>query len=166
MTSTLNRRSAPPFSRFFSEQSPAVAGFLRGMLGHHDAEECLQETFIAALRAYDRFDGNNPRAWVLAIARHKAIDSRRAGARRPQPSAEAEALVTSRDPDPGLDGEIWAEVSALPEKQRAALVLRYALDLPYREIGAVLGCSEPAARRSAHDGISKLRDRREQEEVA
>ena len=48
------------------------------MLGHHEAEECLQETFIAALRAYDRFDGEDPRAWVLTIARRKAIDSRRA----------------------------------------------------------------------------------------
>jgi len=165
MTSTLNRSIRPlPFSRFFAEQSPAVASFLRGMLGYHEAEECLQETFIAALRAYDRFDGNDPRAWVLAIARRKAIDSHRAGRRRPQPSDEADALAAT--PDPGLDAEIWAEVSALPEKQRAALLLRYALDLRYREIGAVLGCSEPAARRSAHEGISKLRNRREQKEVA
>ncbi len=167
MTSTLNRSSRPlPFSRFFAEQSPAVARFLRGMLGHHEAEECLQETFIAALRAYDRFDGEDPRAWVLAIARRKAIDSHRAGQRRPQPSDEADALAAIADPDPGLDAEIWAEVAALPEKQRAALLLRYALDLRYREIGAVLDCSEPAARRSAHEGISKLRRRREQEEVA
>jgi RNA polymerase sigma factor (sigma-70 family) len=167
MTPTLRRSSLPlPFSRFFAEQSPAVAGFLRGMLDHHEAEECLQETFIAALRAYDRFDGENPRAWVLAIARSKAIDGHRAGRRRPQPSDGADQLAATPDPGSGLDSEIWAEVTALPEKQRAALVLRYALDLRYREIGVVLGCSEPAARRSAHEGISKLRQTREQEEVA
>jgi RNA polymerase sigma factor (sigma-70 family) len=48
-------------------------------------------------------------------------------------------------------------VAALPEKQRSALVLRYGLDLAHREIGAVLGCSEAAARRSVHEGIAKLR---------
>ena len=62
-----------------------------------------------------------------------------------------------------LSDEIWAEVAGLPDKQRAALVLRYALDLPHREIGAVLDCSEAAARRSLHEGISKLRESRAEE---
>jgi RNA polymerase sigma factor (sigma-70 family) len=153
-----------PFQRFVDEHAAAVAGFLRGMLGPHDAEECLQETFIAALRAYDRFDGRNPRAWVLAIARRKAIDLHRASARRPTPTADADQLAAAPSRD-RLDGAIWAEVEQLPEKQRAALVLRYALDLRHREIGAVLGCSEAAARRSVHEGIAKLR-RARLEEVA
>ena len=153
-----------PFQRFVDEQATAVAGFLRGLLGPDDADECLQETFIAALRAYDRFDGRNPRAWVLAIARRKAIDFHRARARRPAPTAETDGLA---DPAPAetLDAAIWTEVAALPDKQRAALVLRYALDLRHREIGAVLGCSEAAARRSVHEGIAKLR-RSRVEEVA
>lgn len=151
-----------PFQRFVDEQAAAVAAFLRGLLGPHDAEECLQETFIAALRAYDDFDGRNPRAWVLAIARRKAIDLRRASARRPAPTADAERLAVAPAPD-RLDAAIWAEVEELPEKQRAALVLRYALDLRHREIGAVLGCSEAAARRSVHEGIAKLRNGRVEE---
>ena len=152
-----------PFQRFFEEQAPSVARFLTGMLGHHDAEECLQETFIAALGAYDRFDGRHPRAWVLAIARRKAIDAHRSRGRRPRPSAEVEpAEGPASDPGP-LAGEIWAEVAALPDKQRAALVLRYALDMPHREIGAVLDCSEAAARRNVHEGVAKLRSTRKQE---
>jgi RNA polymerase sigma factor (sigma-70 family) len=156
----MSQSQAIPFSRFVTEHSAAVAGFLRGMVAYHDAEECLQETFLAALRAYDSFDGSNPRAWVLTIARNKAIDSERARGRRPDLLAETEQLLASPPPDEGLDAEIWLEVAALPEKQRVALVLRYGLDLRYREIGAVLACSEAAARRSAHEGISKLRDRR------
>ena len=152
-----------PFSSFFAEHSPAVAGFLRGMLGHHEAEECLQEAFIAALRAYDRFDGENPRAWVLAIARRKAIDADRARQRRPLPSPEADSVEAPAADGAALDAEVWTEVAALPERQRATLVLRYALDLRYREIGFVLGCSEEAARRNAHEGISKLRQTRIQE---
>jgi RNA polymerase sigma factor (sigma-70 family) len=154
-----------PFQRFVDEQAPRVASFLRGMLGPQDAEDCLQETFIAALRAYEeRFDGRNPRAWVLAIARRKAIDFQRASARRPEPTEHADRLA-AEPPRDRLDGEIWSEVERLPEKQRAALVLRYALDLRHREIGAVLGCSEAAARRSVHEGIAKLR-RGRVEEVA
>jgi RNA polymerase sigma factor (sigma-70 family) len=151
-----------PYQRFYREQAPAVARFLTGMLGPDDAEECLQETFLSALRAFDRFDGRNPRAWVLAIARRKAIDTHRARSRRPLPIADAGDAAPARDPEL-LDSAIWAEVADLPGKQRAALVLRYALDLRHREIGAVLGCSEAAARRNVHEGIVKLRARHTEE---
>lgn len=162
-------RSRPtPFSSFFAEQAPPVAAFLRGMLPRDAVEECLQETFLAALSAYDGFDGANPRAWVLTIARRKAIDAHRARARRPQldPESDVEVATASQgSPETELEGEIWIEVAALPEKQRAALVLRYALDLRHREIGAALGCSEAAARRSVHEGLSRLRQTRLEEAV-
>ena len=48
-------------------------------------------------------------------------------------------------------------VDALPPKQRAAVALRYACDLPHAEIAAALGCSPEAARRSLHEGIKRLR---------
>ena len=48
-------------------------------------------------------------------------------------------------------------VGALPPKQRAAVTLRYACDLPHAEIAAALGCSPEAARRSLHEGIKRLR---------
>jgi RNA polymerase sigma factor (sigma-70 family) len=49
-------------------------------------------------------------------------------------------------------------VSRLPPKQRAAILLRYAGDLTHAEVAAALGCSEEAARRSAHEGLKKLRN--------
>ena len=149
-----------PFSVFFREQAPAVARLLTALVARDDVEEVLQETFVAALGAYDRFDGANPRAWVLAIARRKAIDEYRSRGRRPLPVPDAgtDRAATSADPARFSAG-IWAEVAELPEKQRAAVVLRYALDLRHREIGEVLGCSEPAARRNVHEGIAKLREK-------
>lgn len=155
-----------PYARFFAEQAPAVARFLGAMLAPDEVEECVQETFLAALVAYDRFDGRHPRAWALAIARRKAIDAHRARTRRPLPVADAgsDAPAPASRPERLEDG-IWVEVAALPEKQRAALVLRYALDMRHREIGAVLGCSEAAARRRVHEGVGKLR-RGRVEEVA
>ncbi len=148
----------PPFSLLFRDHAPAVAGLLATLVPREQVEELVQETFVAALRAYDRFDGRSPRAWVLAIARRKAIDEHRARGRRlPQTELEAERLAASPRPGP-RPGGIWDDVAALPPKQRAALVLRYAFDMPHREIGEVLGCSEAAARRSVHEGLAKLRE--------
>ena len=81
----------PPFQAFLDEHLESVGAFLRGMVGPNDAEDCLQETFLAALRAYPRADGRNLRAWVLTIARRKAIDHHRARARRPRPVADPAA---------------------------------------------------------------------------
>ena len=47
--------------------------------------------------------------------------------------------------------------SDLPPTERAAVVLRYGYDLPYAEIGAVLGSSEEAARAAASSGVRRLR---------
>src|SRR6266516_3731801 len=61
---------------------------------------------------------------------------------------------------PGMssrDGAVWNAVANLPEGQRAAVVLRFAIDLRYREIGDALECSEDAARRRVHDGLRNLR---------
>jgi len=136
-----------------------VLGFLRAMVGPDAADDCFQETFLAALRAYPRADGRNLRAWVLTIARRKAIDHHRARARRPEPVAEPE-LPASADAVDGLGGgEVWARAAELSAGQRAALALRFAADLPYREIGAALGTSEAAARRRVHDGLETLRTR-------
>jgi RNA polymerase sigma factor (sigma-70 family) len=148
----------PPFQAMVDAHARAVAAFLRGMLRPEDADDALQETFLAALRAYPRFDGANPRAWLLTIARRKAIDEHRKAARRPQLLAEPDAFPA--DSSEGADlpaDELWAAVGELPPKQRAAVVLRYAVDLRYREIGQALDCSEAAARRSVHEGLKSLR---------
>jgi DNA-directed RNA polymerase specialized sigma24 family protein len=150
----------PPFQSFLEEHRRPVLGFLRAMVGPNEAEDCFQETFLAALRAYPRAEGNNLRAWVLTIARRKAIDHHRARARRPDPVAEPERLLGGVEPNGlGGGGDVWAQAAELSAGQRAALALRFAADLPYREIGAALGTSEAAARRRVHDGLEALRKR-------
>lgn len=161
--------SLPPFQSLVEAHASVLARFLRGMVGPDDVDDTLQDTLLAALRAYPRFDGSNPRAWLLTIARHKAIDEHRARRRRPERLSEP-------DSHPGRetaghiadsDSELWAAVARLPEKQRAAVVLRFAVDLRYREIGEAIGCSEDAARRNVHEAIKSLRKSEEiQTEVA
>lgn len=130
---------------------------LQGAVGREGAEDCFQETFLAALRAYPRLeDGRNLRGWLLTIAHRKAIDHHRAKGRRPIPVAEpTEVADPDGMPEPG--NGLWEAVAALPPKQRAAVALRYGSDLPHGEIAAALGCSPEAARRSLHEGLKRLR---------
>ena len=56
------------------EHGSDVLGFLVASVGPHDAEDCFQETFIAALRTYPRLEhGRNLRSWLLTIADHVLI---------------------------------------------------------------------------------------------
>jgi DNA-directed RNA polymerase specialized sigma24 family protein len=64
--------------------------------------------------------------------------------------------VAFHDAEP-RDDSTWARVRGLPPKQRAAVLLRYAGDLSHAEVAVALGCSDEAARRSAHEGLKKLR---------
>jgi RNA polymerase sigma factor (sigma-70 family) len=147
----------PPFQTVLDEHAVAVMAILRGAVGRDGAEDCFQETFLAALRAYPKLeDDRNLRGWLLTIAHRKAIDYHRANDRKPMPVAElAELAAPNGMPEP--DDGLWAAVGALPPKQRAAVALRYGSDLPHREIAAALGCSPEAARRSLHEGLKRLR---------
>jgi RNA polymerase sigma factor (sigma-70 family) len=132
-------------------------------VGQGDAEDCFQETFISALRAYPRLrPDSNLRAWLLTIAHRKALDVHRARARRAVPVAElAEPLARERERAGSQaahrDETLWQAVHHLPERQRSAVVLRFVGDLRHREIAAAIGCSEEAARRSLHEGLTTLR---------
>jgi RNA polymerase sigma factor (sigma-70 family) len=149
----------PPFQHFLDESREAVWRLLVASVGREEAQDCFQETFIAALRAYPTLPrGSNPRAWVLTIAHRKAIDVHRERSRRALPVAEP-AAVDGRTAGPGelRDERLWEAVQELPERQRSAVVLRYLGDMAHREIASAIGCSEEAARRSLHEGLTKLR---------
>ena len=145
----------PPFQTLIDDYATDVMAVLRGAVGRGGAEDCFQETFLSALRAYPKLkDGRNLRGWLITIAHRKAIDHHRANGRQPLPVAEVpEVAATDPEPDEG----VWARVGSLPPKQRAAVTLRFAADLPHDEIANALGCSPEAARRSLHEGLKRLR---------
>jgi len=145
--------SIPPFQRALDAHGEEIWRYLRGMVGAQAAEDCFQETFLAALRAYPRLrPHSNVRAWLFTIAHRKALDCTRR--RRDAPLAPAAEALAAEQPD----REIWSAVATLPPRQRAAVLLRYGADLRHREIAAAIGCSEEAARRSLHEGLKRLRE--------
>jgi RNA polymerase sigma factor (sigma-70 family) len=150
--------SLPPFQALLDRHGGEVLGVLRGAVGRTDADDCFQETFLAALRAYPKLEhGDNLRGWLMTIAHRKAVDHHRARGRRPLPVAEIAEVAVDGLEAPGPDSGVWDLVGALPPKQRAAVTLRFAGDLPHAEIAAALGCSPEAARRSLHEGVKRLR---------
>jgi len=147
----------PAFQAFFDTHRDDVLGFLTALIGPNDAEDAFQETFVAALRAYPRLRADsNLRAWVLTIARRKAIDTARARGRRALPSDDLPETPTP--PAPDGQPELWAAVGGLPERQRAAVFLRFAGDLTHRDIAAVMEASEDAVRKNVSDGLKKLKE--------
>jgi RNA polymerase sigma factor (sigma-70 family) len=146
----------PPFATFLEEHRNPVYRFLLAAVGPNEADDCFQETFLSALRAYPKLrDESNLRGWILTIATRKAIDQGRARARRPVPVDELpeRPAASAEDGQP----ELWRAVRELPPMQRAAVIHRYVLDLPYSDIARALRCSEEAARASAYEGRRKLR---------
>ncbi|GAC1522502.1 MAG: sigma-70 family RNA polymerase sigma factor [Thermoleophilaceae bacterium] len=146
----------PPLQTVLELHGEPLARFVRASVGPGEADDCIQETLLAALRAYPSL--RSPASlsgWLFAIARNKAHDSHRARARLPVPVASPDLGPAAATDEP--DEELWAAVRRLPEKQRAAVALRYVADLSHAEIGVALDCSEDAARRSVHEGLKKLR---------
>lgn len=143
----------PPFERFYLAYRDEVFRYLRKLLGAR-AEDAWQETFLRALRAYDRLEhGRHLRAWVFTIATNVAMDQLRA---RP-----SDNLAQVMEPSVELRRDAFKELEhltdRLPPTERAAVVLRYGYDLGYAQIADALGSSEQAARAAASSGVRRLR---------
>ncbi len=143
----------PPFERFYVEHRAIVLGFLRKRLPREVAEDAFQETFLRALRAYDRLEhGEHLKAWVLTIAARIVIDT----GRRAKPVTHDVPEIPWEDGRPAY-AQIEHLAGTLPPTERAAVVLRYAYDLAYDDIAAALDSSPEAARQAASSGIRRLR---------
>lgn len=146
----------PPFQTFLDSERDTVFRFLVATVGPDDAEDCFQETFISALRAYPRLKADsNLRAWVLKIAQRKALDLFRARKRRPLPVEEVPERAVMASPNGS--SEVWTVARDLPARQREALLFRFAADLPYSDVAEALGCSEEAARQRVSEAVRNLR---------
>ncbi len=148
----------PPFQELIDAHGPDVHRFLVAMVGRTAADDCYQETWIAALRGYPRLrDAGNLRGWLLTIAHRKAIDLVRARARRPVAVGDLPEQAAHEPPSYNGQDDLWRLVRALPPKQRTAIALRYVFDAAHADIASVMGTSEDAARRNVHEGLKRLR---------
>lgn len=129
-----------------------------------DAEEVAQETLLAAHRAMPTYRAEGTvRAWLFGIARRQCA---RHLERRGRPARAAHLqLVTDQDASgPADDIAAGRRARALREAlarlrptEREALVLRYQAELSFREIAAMCGIDEAAARKRASRALERMR---------
>jgi RNA polymerase sigma-70 factor (ECF subfamily) len=138
--------SREDFDHLYRISYPKILATLVGVLGDHAAaEDCAQETFARALRAWARWKPDAPaEAWLHRIALNLAISARRR--QRFQHLGDLVRLLGSGLPhaDPGEAGGegLFVALRRLPPKQAAAVVLRHFHGYSNREISAALGIPE------------------------
>jgi RNA polymerase sigma-70 factor (ECF subfamily) len=137
-----------------------------------DAEEALQETFLAAHSSMPSFRGDGTvRAWLFGIARRQCARHIEKNKRhRGHLSVVPETVQSDDSPQLSVaDRErirsVRSALSTLKPSERDALLLRYQSELSYREIAEACGIDEAAARKRASRGLQRLRKTLSAEEV-
>ncbi|HET7339017.1 MAG TPA: sigma-70 family RNA polymerase sigma factor [Candidatus Dormibacteraeota bacterium] len=163
----------PPFEDLYREYLGRVYAYVRAQVGSAaDAEDVTAQVFMNAYQAYERFETRHatPAAWLFRIARNATLDHFRAQGRRdrlrrtiehePQPEVDPAGQAEERIQYRAL----LARVAELPERQRDAISLRHS-GLRFDEVGALLGCSEDAAKMLYHRALKALRETVQKEHV-
>ena len=154
------------FSGLVEMHSSEIFRYLWRMTYHsQDAEDCLQETFFKAYRAYPRLTpDSNHRAWLYRIATNTARSLLKKNTRQNRLMQEWGPALQQEDSEPKdrfVEREtielVLTEVDALPAKQKASLILRKYHDLSYAEIGEITDASPDAARANAYLALKTLR---------
>jgi len=127
-----------------------------------DAEDIAQEVCIKLATAIRQFDGRSAfTSWLYRVTLNMVRDLQRASGRRER-NIDAFSLVHPEE-DPGgqeehtAAKEIWTAVSALPEKQREAIMLVYGEDMSHAEAGVIMGCKEATVSWHVHEAKKTLR---------
>ncbi|MGK2932033.1 MAG: RNA polymerase sigma factor [Solirubrobacterales bacterium] len=148
-----------PFEYIVEIHGPAVFRFLTGRVGPDRAEDCFQETMLAALRGYDEVrEPKAVKSWLFTIATRKSVDLYRSAVRQPVPEGSADDQPDRAAMAAPGENDVWSVVGQLPVKQALAVELRYRANLSHREVGEVMHISESAARRNVFEGLKRLRE--------
>ena len=128
---------------------------LAALLGAVDPEDVAQEAFCRLYAARARV--REPE--VVAYLNRIVVNEVRSRARRARTAAGKRHLLRAVDTTPGPTGDrtaVLAEVSALPQRQREAVVLRYWLDLPFEQIAETMGVTTGTAKSQVSRGLAAL----------
>jgi RNA polymerase sigma-70 factor, ECF subfamily len=144
----------------YAAHAGELYGFAVRSLGDRGlAEEAVQETFLRAWRAGDRFDPElgSLRTWLFAILRNVVIDLSRARAARPAIStSEAEPSVEPID-QALLAWQVEEAMRRIGEEHRRILVETHYRGRPYAEVAAELGIPEGTVKSRVYYGLRALR---------
>jgi RNA polymerase sigma-70 factor (ECF subfamily) len=145
--------------------APGLARFAASLGERADVDELVQDTFVRAFQALDGFRGDSSlRTWLFTIARRLVLDRRRAGARRRTREVDtpADAAVEHSALDAVVadetQGRLREAVERLTPMQREVFTLRVTEGLSYKDIAAVAGTTEGAARVHYHNAVRAVKE--------
>ncbi len=160
------RGNGRAFGALYNRHHQALYRYCRSILGnHHDAQDALQS---AMMRAYDALARQQRdlavKPWLFRIAHNEAVTILRR--RRPEQELASDLESVSADVESTLQtrerlAALVADLRSLPERQRAALVMRELSGLSIREIAAALSISEGAAKQTLFEARTSLHERSE-----
>jgi RNA polymerase sigma-70 factor (ECF subfamily) len=158
-------------------RKPIYNFILRFVLDPAQAEDLMQETFLRVIKGTESYERQAKfTTWLYTIARNLCVDASRRGKHRRAQSLDApldeedgSATMLDRVADPKgtvdrkvigkeLGERIQAAVDGLAEEQREVFVLREVLDLPFKEIAAIVGCPENTVKSRMRYALEKLRE--------
>lgn len=149
----------PTFDALVERYSAEIYAYLWRLLRDPEqASDCLQDTYLRALRAFPRLRHHEHlRAWLYTIATNRARSLQRQRARQEarqvdlsEELADPQVSVGTRVVDREILRQVLAAVERLPSKQRQALILRRYQGLGYGEIASVVGGTPASARTNVH----------------
>ena len=127
----------------FQEVRPRLMAVCRAVVGHDDAEDIVQETYLRARQRIGQL--RNPsalEAWLVRIALNEARTVARRRARHQEPLGDRERPASGENRDLGL----LELVDALPIRERMAVALYYGYGFGLSEVAELIGTSHINAR--------------------
>lgn len=131
---------------------------------HAEAEDLVQDSLVRAYQALDRFDGANPRAWLLTIVRNTHINRNRR--RRPELLHDPDGIDQQAKTAPGADIEalaaifdtrVEAALRELPADQQAVIELVDVAGLSYQQAADALGVPAGTVMSRLHRGRKRIK---------
>ncbi len=172
LVSLAKNGSLDAFNSLVDRHQAHVYGLCRRMLGQPEAaEDAAQETFLAAFRGIQGFQGGNFQGWLLRIAANQCRDEYRRRSRRisagtltpgepnddgidlPDPGESAESALLRHE----LTADLERLLLELPFEQRQAVVLVDIYELNYDEAASLAGTSLGTLKSRIHRGRERLR---------
>jgi len=141
----------------YAQMGPKLLAYFRR---HHaiagTAEDLVQDTFVRAIRNFDRVrESISPRAYLFGIARNVCLDALRR--HRPLEELTDERAPESNPPDDARVEQMRAVIAELPPQHREPLLLKLQQELSYDEIAEVLGVPVGTVRSRLHYAVASLR---------
>ena len=152
----------------YRRHAPRVLGLARRMVGPaDDAEDAVQDVFLAVFRKLESFRGESSLAtWLYRLAMNVCLDRLRSRGHRERKvtdefDVEDAAHVAGPAPSgrlsPGAAIDLERAIASLPEAARAAFLLHDVEGFDHREVGTILGIAEGTSKSQVHKARLRIR---------